>query len=172
MTLCRAPELQALGKGCAESPQWAVGQKKVAVNGEVKLTVFEILCADGLTVGSSAKGVYIFLENSVPSAPGTGRRQRVFFSFKKNCADSPGQLKTFFVERHVQRSAKLGTPELRKFFPELPSVVAKTLGKGAFADDPSRQRGHILFNFFLSTLTNTHTHRYIYIYIWQRYSTS
>jgi hypothetical protein len=58
------------------------------------------------------------------------------------------------------RSAKLGTPELGKFFPELPSVVAKTLGKGAFADGPSRQRGHILFNFFLSTLTNT----YIYIY--------
>jgi hypothetical protein len=27
-TFCRAPELQALGKGCAESPQWAVGQKK------------------------------------------------------------------------------------------------------------------------------------------------
>jgi hypothetical protein len=26
--LCRALELQALGTGCAESPQWAVGQKK------------------------------------------------------------------------------------------------------------------------------------------------
>jgi hypothetical protein len=26
--LCGAPELEALGTGCAESPQWAVGQKK------------------------------------------------------------------------------------------------------------------------------------------------
>jgi hypothetical protein len=26
--LCQAPELEALGTGCAESPQWAVGQKK------------------------------------------------------------------------------------------------------------------------------------------------
>jgi hypothetical protein len=26
--LCRAPQLQALGTGYAESPQWAVGQKK------------------------------------------------------------------------------------------------------------------------------------------------
>jgi hypothetical protein len=25
--LCRAPELEALGTGCAKSPQWAVGQK-------------------------------------------------------------------------------------------------------------------------------------------------
>jgi hypothetical protein len=57
--------------------------------------------------------------------------------------------KTFFAKRHVQLcSAKLGTPELGKFFPELPSVVAKTLDKCPFADGPSRQRGHILFFFF------------------------
>jgi hypothetical protein len=38
-----------------------------------------------------------------------------FLFFKKN----------FFAERPVQlRSAKLGTPELVKFFPELPSIIA------------------------------------------------
>jgi hypothetical protein len=115
------------------------------------LTVFEIVFADGLELGPSTKrGVlfvfeklvpralskggrqrlffYFFLENPVPSVPSKGRRQRRFLIFfKKFFAESPVQL----------HSTKLGTPELGKFFTELPSVIAGALGKGSFADGPS-----------------------------------
>jgi hypothetical protein len=46
------------------------------------LTVFEIFFADGLEAGLSAKRGG--LENSVPRAPGRGRRQRRFFYFFEN----------------------------------------------------------------------------------------
>jgi hypothetical protein len=123
------------------------------------LTVFEIFFADGLEAGPSAKmGVLFFLEISVPSplAKAVGKGCFSFF-WKESCAESPWQwpsaktvfyffLKKFFAERPLQlHSAKLGTPELGKIFPELPSVFARALGKGPFADGPSRERGHTLF---------------------------
>jgi hypothetical protein len=56
--------------------------------------------------------LFFFENNPVPSVRARSRRQRYFFIFLKN----------FFAEGFWQLlSAKLGTPELGKFFPELPS---------------------------------------------------
>jgi hypothetical protein len=105
-------------------------------------------------------GFYSFLENSLLSAPGKGRRQRLFFYFfKKILCRAPWQRpsaktdfyffkKKLFAERPVQlRSAKMGTPELGKFFPELPSVFARSTRHSGFADGPARQRGTFCFIF-------------------------
>jgi hypothetical protein len=91
----------------------------------------------------------------VPRAPGIGRRQRLFFYFfRKSCAERTCKgcrqrrflffLKKFFAERLVQlRSAKLGTPELGKFFPELPSVIARSTRQRPLCRRPlSAKRPH------------------------------
>jgi hypothetical protein len=63
--------------------------KKVAVNGGIKLTVFEPFFADGLEAGLSAKrGVFIFLNFFCVERPWQGRRQRLFF-FEKNLCRKP-----------------------------------------------------------------------------------
>jgi hypothetical protein len=90
----------------------------------------------------------------VPSVRGRSRRQRCFYIF----------LRKFFAEGFWQLLlAKLGTPELEKFFPELPSVVAKSTRQRALCRRPlSAKRPYfVLFIFLISTLTNI----YIYIYI-------
>jgi hypothetical protein len=74
--------------------------------------------------------------------------------------------KTFFAERPVQlRSAKLGTPELGKVFPELPRVVARGSRQRSLCRRPlSAKRPH--FVLFFSFHIDKHTHKYIYIYIY------
>jgi hypothetical protein len=84
-------------------------------------------------------GFYFFVEKTRAEGPWqTPSAKMVFYFFEKilrraSLAKAVGKdgflffLKKFFAERLVQlRSAKLGTPELGKFFPELLSVIAKS----------------------------------------------
>jgi hypothetical protein len=100
---------------------------------------------------------YFLKKKPVPRAPGKGRRQRRIFIFLK---------KTLFAERPVQlRSAKLGTPELGKFFPELSSVFARSARQRTLCQRPlSAKRPHF-FAFHINKHTHTHTHTHIYIYM-------
>jgi hypothetical protein len=109
----------------------------------------------------------------MPRAHGKGRRQRLFFFFflkKFLCRESltkavgkDGFLffkKTFFAERLVQlRSAKLGTPELGKFFPELPRVIARSSRQRGLCRRPLSAKSPLYVLFF-----SFHIDKYIYIY--------
>jgi hypothetical protein len=65
------------------------------------------------------------------------------------------------------RSAKLATPELGKFFPELPSVIAKSTRQRTLCPRPLlAKRPHFIYFPF-------HINKHIYIYIpwvWNNYS--
>jgi hypothetical protein len=80
-----------------------------------------------------------------------------------------GLTEQFFVESPVQLcSAKLGTPELGRFFPELPSVIAKSPRQRPLCRRPlSAKRPHfvLFFGFHIDKHTHTHTHIYIYMTI-------
>jgi hypothetical protein len=87
--------------------------KKVAINGDCRLTAFETPFADGLMAGPSAnkcfyfflkkyvprtrartigKDVFHFLKNPLPSGGAGDRRQRCFLFFKTNYfADGPAR---------------------------------------------------------------------------------
>jgi hypothetical protein len=71
------------------------------------------------------------------------------------------------------RSAKLGTPELGKFFPELPSVFARSTRHRSLSRRPrSAKRPHfvLFFSFHIDKHTHTHTHTHTYIYIYMTIS--
>jgi hypothetical protein len=63
------------------------------------------------------------------------------------------------------RSAKLGTPELGKFFPELPSLIAKSTRQRPLCRRPlSIKRPHFVL-FFSFHIDNIYIYIYIYIYM-------
>jgi hypothetical protein len=68
-----------------------------------------------------------------------------------------------FAESPVRlRSAKLGTPELGRFFPKLPSVIAKSPRQRPLCRRPlSAKRPH--FGFILFFLICMYVYLYIYI---------
>jgi hypothetical protein len=65
------------------------------------------------------------------------------------------------------RLTKLGTPELGKFFPELPSVIARSTRQRRLCRRPlSGKRPHFVFFAFHVIYTYIYTHIYIYMYIY------
>jgi hypothetical protein len=106
-----------------------------------------------------------------PLAEAVGKDGFSIFFLKKSCAERPWQrpsaktifyfFKTnFFADRPVQlHSAKLATPELGKFFPELPSVIANSTRQRTLCPRPLlAKRPHFIFFPF-------HINKHIYIYI-------
>jgi hypothetical protein len=128
----------------------------------------KILCREARAEAVGKDGFSIFLKKILCRGSGAEAVGKDGFSIflKKSCAEGPVQrpstktvfyfLKNFFAECFWQlRSAKLGTPELGKFFLELPSVVVKSTRQRVLCRRPlSAKRPHFVLTFFLSTLTN------------------
>jgi hypothetical protein len=93
---------------------------------------------------------YFFAKKPVPSAHGKGRRQRRFFIFLK---------KFLCREPRATTLGKAGTPELGRFFLELPSVIAKIPRQRPLCRRPlSAKRPHFVFFAF-------HIDKHIYMTI-------